>query len=283
MTAGTAGQSRGAASGGDGGASPGADGNDGGRPDGDAANGNAGQTNVGGSESNVIGPSVDCKPWPKATGDQELAETQVVKDGFDGKLQRFVGSGLGSGEQGEDQEPLFELADGATLSNVIIGAPAADGIHCLGSCTLTNVWWEDVGEDAATLKGSKASQTMLVDCGGAKHASDKVFQHNGPGTFDIRNFYVEDFGKLYRSCGNCGTQYQRHVLVRSIRAESGKALVGINENYGDTATLTNILTAPKITICQRYEGNDSGDEPTSTGTGPDREFCLYRASDIHAL
>ncbi len=278
MTAGRAGQPSSAPSGGasDGGAVSG------GAASGGAASGDAGH-NAGGAESDTIGPSPDCKPWPNATGTKMLAETQVVDGSFDGKLQRFVGDGLGTGEQGEDQKPLFELADGATLSNVIIGAPAADGIHCLGSCTLTNVWWEDVGEDAATLKGSKASQTMRVDCGGAKHASDKVFQHNGPGTFDIRNFYVEDFGKLYRSCGNCSTQYERHVVVHSIRAQSGKTLVGINENYGDTATLTNIVTAPNTTICQRYEANDSGDEPTTTGSGPDSDFCLYQESEIHEL
>lgn len=38
--------------------------------------------------------------------------------------------------------------------------------------------------------------------GGAYHASDKVVQHNGCGTVNIINFYVNDYGKLYRSCGN---------------------------------------------------------------------------------
>jgi hypothetical protein len=36
-----------------------------------------------------------------------------------------------------------------------------------------------------------------------------VFQHNGGGTLTVRNFQVSDFGKLYRSCGNCKTQYKR--------------------------------------------------------------------------
>ena len=56
----------------------------------------------------------------------------------------------------------------ATLENVILGNPAADGIHCEGTCTLKNVWWEDVGEDAATLQGSSASQVMTIDGGGAQ-------------------------------------------------------------------------------------------------------------------
>lgn len=42
-----------------------------------------------------------------------------------------------------------------------------------------------------------------VKGGGAKKADDKVFQHNGAGELKITNFDVSDFGKLYRSCGNC--------------------------------------------------------------------------------
>jgi hypothetical protein len=204
----------------------------------------------------------------------------VSKD-FDGKLQRFVGNGLGDGGQSEDQKPLFELADGATLENVIIGAPAADGIHCDGSCTLKNVWWEDVGEDAATLKGSSSSQVFSIDCGGAKLADDKVFQHDGPGTMKISNFYAQTFGKLYRSCGNCSKQSARHAIISGIDATGGKDIAGVNENYGDTATFTNILVGAGITICQRYTGNDTGAEPPATSAGADGKVCIYQPSDIH--
>jgi hypothetical protein len=203
----------------------------------------------------------------------------VSKD-FDGKLQRFVSDGLGDGGQGEGQDPLFELSNGATLENVIIGAPAADGIHCDGTCTLKNVWWEDVGEDAATLKGSSSSQVMTIDCGGAKLADDKVFQHNGPGTMKISNFFVETFGKLYRSCGNCSKQYARHVELSNISATGGKDLAGVNENYDDTAKFSSILVASGITICQRYTGNDTGAEPPATGAGADGKVCIYTPADI---
>ncbi len=50
---------------------------------------------------------------------------------------------------------------------MIIGAPAADGVHCKGSCTLQNVWWEEVGEDAATVRGSSSSNVYTVSGGGA--------------------------------------------------------------------------------------------------------------------
>lgn len=41
---------------------------------------------------------------------------------------------------------VFILAAGATLSNVIIGADALEGVHCKGACTLKNVWFRDVCE-----------------------------------------------------------------------------------------------------------------------------------------
>jgi hypothetical protein len=251
--------------------------------------GKAGAPGVAGSDgtagaAGTFGPSATCKPWPAATGStQSLSKTMSVSKDFDGKLQRFIGDGLGDGDQSEDQSPLFELADGATLENVIIGAPAADGIHCLGSCTLKNVWWEDVGEDAATLKGSSSSQVFSIDCGGAKMAEDKVFQHDGPGTMKISNFFVESFGKLYRSCGNCSKQSARHSVITGISAQGGKDIAGVNRNYGDTSTLTNLLVAPGIVICQQYTGNDTGAEPPATVSGPDGTVCIYQNTDVHSL
>ncbi|WP_329046923.1 pectate lyase [Amycolatopsis sp. NBC_01488] len=224
--------------------------------------------------------------WPNPSTSVPVGQTIKVTSGtYDGGLKRFYGTGdLGTSGQSEDQGPLFELANGTTLKNVVLGNPAADGVHCLGTCTLLNVWWEDVGEDAATFKGTSASQTMTIDGGGARKASDKVFQHNGPGTMYIRNFQVDDFGKLYRSCGNCKTQYQRNVVVDNVVATApGKALVGINTNYGDTAKLTRITivgdSSRKIVPCQKYRGVTSG-EPTTTGSGPDSTNCLYTTATI---
>jgi hypothetical protein len=224
--------------------------------------------------------------FPTPSGTKPVSATIKVPAGtYDGGMQRFYGTGnLGSGGQGEDQDPIFQLADGATLKNVVLGAPAADGVHCLGTCTLTNVWWEDVGEDAATFKGTSSSQTMTISGGGARKASDKVFQHNGPGTMIVRDFQVDDFGKLYRSCGNCKTQYKRNVVLENITAFSpGKALVGINTNYGDTARFSRITivgdSSRKIAICDKYQGVTSG-EPKKIGTGSDSTHCLFTSSNI---
>jgi hypothetical protein len=217
--------------------------------------------------------------WPAPTGQVDVDATIPVSGSFDGGLRRY--HGIGDGGQGESQDPMFELAPGATLRNVIIGAPAGDGVHCEGNCTLVNVWWEDVGEDAATFRGGTA---YTVDGGGARSASDKVFQHNGSGTVTIRNFRVENAGKLYRACGNCSTSYQRHVVLQGVTATSTDVLAGINSNWGDTARLSDITilgdpgrdTRP----CVRFEGVPRGEEPSEIGSGPDGVHCLYSAADI---
>ncbi|MEU4368818.1 pectate lyase [Micromonospora chersina] len=217
--------------------------------------------------------------WPTPTSSVKVDATVPVSGTFDGGMKRYYG--IGDGGQSESQDPMFELAAGATLKNVIIGAPAGDGVHCEGNCTLVNVWWEDVGEDAATFRGGT---TYTVDGGGARSASDKVFQHNGPGTVYIRNFRVESAGKLYRACGNCSTSYQRHVVMDNVTATGTKVLAGINTNWGDTARFSRItiLNDPNRStrICVKYQGVPKGSEPTEIGEGADGVNCFYSASDI---
>ncbi len=212
--------------------------------------------------------------------DQKLSATKVVTD-FDGKGVRYVGTGaLGSGGQNEGQDPLFLVKAGGSLKNVILGAPAADGVHCEGSCTIDNVWWEDVGEDAITLLGGSSSNVYRLSNSGAKNASDKVIQHNGGGTLFVKNFLVETYGKLYRSCGNCSDQYPRHVEFDTIVANGKGEIAGVNTNYKDSAKFTNIFAALSSKICERYAGNNTGAEPTSVGTGADGTYCIYTAADI---
>ncbi|KAL0954764.1 hypothetical protein HGRIS_003715 [Hohenbuehelia grisea] len=189
------------------------------------------------------------------------------------------GSGGCNGQsEGGDADAVFLLEEGATLSRVVIGADQSEGVHCLGSCTLDHVFFEDVCEDAITIKQS--SGTSRINYGGVSHASDKVVQHNGGGTVIINSFYVEDFGKLYRSCGNCESQTKRSVQINDVWAVKGSTLVGINSNYGDTATIRTTKVNSVSTICQRYNGNNSGKEPTKAGDGPDGTYCKYSTSDI---
>lgn len=235
--------------------------------------------------SGVLSPA-SAATWPTATGSQAVTKTISVSGTKDFGMLRLYGSGdLGTGSQDEDQGPILELAPGAVVKNVIIGSPAADGIHCLGSCTLQNVWWEDVGEDAATFLGSSSSNVYTVNGGGAKEASDKVFQFNGAGTLNVSNFAAQTFGTFVRSCGNCKTQYKRTINLNTIEATyKGSRIVGINTNYGDSATLKAITivgdTSKKMIPCQKYIGNNTGAEPTTNGTGADGTYCKYVSSDI---
>jgi pectate lyase len=224
---------------------------------------------------------------PTPTSKTTVSSTVTISGTKDYNMQQFCAdpNTLGPGDQSESQKPVFLLAANAVLKNVIIGGSgcsAADGVHCeSGSCTLENVWFGDVGEDAITFKGSNSSQIMTISGGGAFSATDKTIQHNGPGTIKISNFYLNTAGKLYRSCGNCSTQYARHVVVDNVTAKSVSRLVGINVNYNDTATLTNItICGGGTTICEKYNGNNTGAEPTSAGSGPDGKNCIYSSSDI---
>ena len=264
----------------------------GGIPGAGGATGKGGTPGTGGSTTTTPASGPSCSTTlPTANGKTTVTSTITISGTKDYNMQQLCAdpTALGPGDQSEDQKPVIQMAAGAVLKNVIIGGSgcsAADGVHCeKGSCTLENVWFGDVGEDAISFKGSDTGQVMTINGGGAFSASDKVIQHNGPGTIKISNFFVSSVGKVYRSCGNCSTQYARHVVLDHVVAKSAKYLAGINANYNDTATFSNITicSGSSTTICERYTGNDSGDEPTTIGSGPDSKSCLYSNSDITTM
>ncbi|KAB5589527.1 hypothetical protein CTheo_7034 [Ceratobasidium theobromae] len=178
-----------------------------------------------------------------------------------GGLRYGRGVKCGGQKEGGDKDAVFLLESDATLENVVIGADQNEGIHCLGSCTLRNVWFEDVCEDAITIKQTSGTSTIIG--GGAKGADDKVIQHNGGGLVKIESYCVQDFGKLYRSCGNCSSQTKRQVEIKDVIARNGKLLAGVNSNFGDVATIdTNSNSYTSLTsVCDTFEGNSSGAEP----------------------
>lgn len=216
--------------------------------------------------------------WPTKTGDVTVTSTIKVSGTLDGGMRRYCCSGDGS--QSESQPAMFDLSDGATLKNVIIGSPAGDGVHCEGRCTIQNVWWEDVGEDAATFKGTNGDSYVIG--GGAKSASDKVFQHNGSGTVHISNFYAKTIGKLYRACGNCSSSYKRQVVVDNVILDGAKYVVGINTNWGDQATLAHVtlINGGSTHVCAEYQGVPKGSEPTYLKDGWGDSYCHVTKSDV---
>lgn len=54
---------------------------------------------------------------------------------------------------------------------------------------------------------------------------------------------------------------------------------GINDNMGDTATLTNIKISDVSDVCVTYTGVTDGSEPEENGSGPGGA-CEYTEADI---
>ncbi|KAL2202632.1 pectate lyase [Sarocladium strictum] len=174
------------------------------------------------------------------------------------------GRACNTDEDTGSQNAVFILENGATLSNVIIGKNQLEGVHCKGACTLKNVWFRDVCEDAISALGNG---DVLIEGGGAQDASDKVVQHNGRGTVTIRNFTVVTAGKLYRACGNCSNNGgPRNVVIQNVKAKGVSELVGINSNFGDTANISGSCGSSVKKVCQEYKGVQKGSESSKVST-----------------
>jgi hypothetical protein len=224
--------------------------------------------------------------WPTSQGNEYFKEPYTVKKGevFDGHMKTYQRSDIKCGGQKETdwRTAVFRVEPGGTLKNVIIGKDQSEGVHCEQSgCTIENVWWDDVCEDALSIKGGSAGSVTKVIGGGARFAQDKVIQHNGYGTVSIEGFYVQDFGKLYRACGTCGIKNLK-VNVKNVYAVNGRvSLVTVNQNWGDQATLENIrIKGKKINVCAWSDGTTSGGEPDEAGAGPSGNLCKYSTSTV---
>ncbi|EAQ91474.1 hypothetical protein CHGG_03409 [Chaetomium globosum CBS 148.51] len=214
--------------------------------------------------------------FPTASGETALPTPMVVSGAFDGGMKRYnrnPDTCEGQTETDEDAA-MFIVEDGGSISNVVIGKAQGEGIHCRGACTLANVWWEDVCEDAATFKQAEGKTSYVIG-GGARGASDKVFQFNGRGTVSIKDFYAEDYGKVMRSCGDCTANGgPRHVVIDGVIAKDGGPLCGINSNFGDTCKISNSCQTDGKS-CDRYKGVVKGDGSSEKlGSGPDDVSCF---------
>jgi glucuronoarabinoxylan endo-1,4-beta-xylanase len=149
-------------------------------------------------------------------GTRYISSTIRVDGGtYDGGGERIIAQGMGDGSQDEDQDPIFRL-ENATLRNVRIGAPGCDGVHCYGNCRVENVTWEDVGEDALTVKGEG---NVTVSGGSARDATDKIFQLNQPCTFTVENFSATNFGCFIRQNG--GTSFRCTIYLNGVTISNG--------------------------------------------------------------
>ncbi|EEY66566.1 polysaccharide lyase, putative [Phytophthora infestans T30-4] len=225
--------------------------------------------------------------WPASKGTVQYSKAYVVKAGevFDGKMKTFERSDVsceGQSESGADTA-VFNVEAGGHLKNVIIGKNQMEGVHCdKHDCIIENVWWDDVCEDALSVKGGTASSVTKVIGGGARYADDKVIQHNGFGTVDIDGFYGEDISKLYRSCGTCGNRPKKVSVSNTYVLNPTNAIVTVNKNWGDQATLHNVWvksSKPTVKVCQWSQGNANG-EPKMLGHGPSNPLCKNTTASV---
>jgi pectate lyase C len=167
-----------------------------------------------------------------------VSETIVVKNGqtYDGQCRRYRADAdkLGDGSQKEGQLPVFIVENGGKLINVVLGAPAADGIHTKGSVTLENITWEDIGEDAMTIK---EGGTVILNGGSAKNGEDKVFQINAASTFRISNFKASNAGKFIRQNG--GTTFKAQVFIDKCDISDMDEAIFRTDSSTSTVSMTN--------------------------------------------
>ncbi len=180
-----------------------------------------------------------------STGTVYVTETIRVTGGtYDGKCKTFVPIGLGDGSQDEDQKPVFRVENGAALKNVIIGSPGADGIHLYNGATLDNVTWEDVGEDACTVKASGNYNIRNIT---GYNGSDKFFQINAACTFNVSNAIVHNMGKTLRQNG--GTTFKIDASFDRCEIQNMKEGVFRSDSKSSTARITNSRLRDAGDIC----------------------------------
>ncbi|TDZ61770.1 Pectate lyase H [Colletotrichum trifolii] len=141
--------------------------------------------------------------------------------------------------------PVFILENGATLSNVIIGAGQVEGIHCRGAY-------------AITLKGNG---DVLIVGGGAQTAVENIVRHEGKGTVTIKDYTLVDSYRLYRACADCSNNGgPRNVVIENLKANDVSLLTGINSNFGDVSTVSNSCGTAVTKVCQEFKGVQRGQE-----------------------
>lgn len=206
---------------------------------GQAGTGASGQGGTDGSgDTGGPGSSIDDCPHTAPSNCETVNSTIEVGAGrtFDGECKCYKANAvtLGNGNQDEDQKPVFRLNNGAKLMNVVLGSPAADGIHCYGNVELENIVWTDVGEDALTIK---EEGTVTLNRGYAANGEDKIFQINAASTFRVSNFTANRAGKFIRQNGN--TTFYIEAIIDSCDIANMDECIFRTDSPTSKVTMTN--------------------------------------------
>ncbi len=130
-----------------------------------------------------------------------ITTTIVVAAGatYNGNGNSIKAVNMGDGSQSETQKPFFRLNSGSTVQSVILLAPGVDGIHYYGNGNIKSVTWNDVGEDASTIK---SSGTCWMYQSRASSAYDKFCQANAASTWTLEQVTETTCGKVIRQNGS---------------------------------------------------------------------------------
>ena len=170
-------------------------------------------------------PEPEPDPSPGDSADYEVTDEgtiHVKKGTFDGGGESY--GNIGDGTQDEGQPAVFELEPGTNLVNCIIVPPAGDGIHVHGDNTVENVIFEDVGEDAISMRSNFEGGTVTIRNCSFSDADDKVLQVNRESTWYLYDVTVNTAGKVMRQNG--GTTFKLDVYIDGLKAyDINEALV----------------------------------------------------------
>lgn len=161
-----------------------------------------------------------------------ITTTIVIAAGatYNGNGNTIKASGMGDGGQGESQKPFFKLNADSWLKNVKLAAPGVDGCHFYGNGTMNEVTWQDIGEDAHTVK---STGNCWVSGGAAYNGADKCGQCNASGAWlTLYYFYTDTCLKNIRQNG--GTTYKCQFYYDHNTANHTKEAIGRTDSSSTT-------------------------------------------------
>lgn len=206
--------------------------------------------------------------------------------------------GLSCVGDSETQGAVLTLKNSSIRNVKLTANGGADGIHCTsGNCTLADVVWNDICEDAATNKSEGGTMTIVGgsaynSTGGYGGTPDKIFQHNSKNSTTIVAGGFTAYGthgKLWRSCGNCTNNGgPRNLLVYGVNIDASiGAIAGVNRNYGDRATIRDLkiknYSSGSPHVCDEYQGVQEGNSSTKYGEYWNTASCDVSRSDVSGL
>lgn len=134
-------------------------------------------------------------PIPASKGTETLTKPMEVTN-FDGGMKTYGRGVTCTGQaEGGDKDAVFIVKPGGSLSNVIIGKDQIEGVHCQGSCTITNVWWAAVCEGKLMHFHQLLLDTDMVRC---SHLEGRWRRYH----YRRRRYWRTGQGHSTQWCGN---------------------------------------------------------------------------------